>query len=65
MTIADAGRADRACQSQAASAFAHTYWVACALVLVTIVSALFLPRKHEESHLLDSDQADAVPVIVH
>jgi EmrB/QacA subfamily drug resistance transporter len=51
--------------SQAASAFAHTYWVACALVLVTIVSALFLPRKHEESHLLDSDQADAVPVIVH
>jgi hypothetical protein len=50
--------------AQAANAFAHTYWVAFALVAVTIVAALFLPRKREESHLLD-DQADAVPVIVH
>ena len=41
-------------------------WVAFALVLVTVVAALFLPRKREESHLLDDDdQADAVPVIVH
>jgi EmrB/QacA subfamily drug resistance transporter len=51
---------------QAATAFAHTYWVAFALVLVTVVAALFLPRKKEESHLLDdADKADAVPVIVH
>jgi MFS family permease len=51
--------------SQAANAFAHTYWVAFALLGVTVVAALFLPRKHEESHLLDDEQSDAVPVIVH
>ncbi|MFG1924294.1 DHA2 family efflux MFS transporter permease subunit [Cryptosporangium sp. NPDC048952] len=51
--------------SQAADAFASTYWVALALVVVTFVAALFLPRKKEESHLLD-DQSDAAPpVIVH
>jgi hypothetical protein len=51
--------------AQAADAFAHTYWVAFALVLVTVVAAVFLPRKREDSHLLDDEQADAVPVIVH
>jgi EmrB/QacA subfamily drug resistance transporter len=50
--------------AQAADAFANTYWVAFALVLVTIVAALFLPRKREEAHLLD-DRPDAAPVIVH
>ena len=51
--------------AQAADAFAHTYWVAFALVLVTMVAAAFLPRKREESHLLDDDRAGAAPVIVH
>ncbi|HEY0533113.1 MAG TPA: DHA2 family efflux MFS transporter permease subunit [Actinoplanes sp.] len=51
--------------ANAAHAFAHTYWVAFALVLVTVVAALFLPRKQEESHLLDDDRAEAVPVVVH
>jgi MFS family permease len=51
--------------SQAANAFAHTYWVAFALVGVTVVAALFLPRKHEESHLLDDEESEAAPVIVH
>jgi len=52
--------------AQAANAFAHTYWVAFALVGLTVVAALFLPRKHEESHLLDNEQQpDAVPVIAH
>lgn len=51
--------------ANAAHAFAHTYWVAFALVLVTVVAALFLPRKQEESHLLDDDQAEAVPVVMH
>jgi EmrB/QacA subfamily drug resistance transporter len=51
--------------AQAAEAFGHTYWVALALVVVTIVSALFLPRKHEESHLLDDEKAAAGPVIMH
>jgi MFS family permease len=51
--------------ANAAHAFAHTYWVAFSLVLVTVVAALFLPRKKEESHLLDDEQADAVPVAMH
>jgi EmrB/QacA subfamily drug resistance transporter len=50
--------------SQAANAFAHTYWVAFALVGVTVVAALFLPRQHEESHLLDDERPEAVPVTV-
>jgi EmrB/QacA subfamily drug resistance transporter len=52
--------------AEAAKAFAHTYWVAFALVAVTVVAATFLPRKREASHLLDDEQpAEAVPVIVH
>jgi len=52
--------------SQAANAFAHTYWVAFALVGVTVVAALFLPRKREVSHLLDDDeQTEVAPVSVH
>jgi cbb3-type cytochrome oxidase subunit 3 len=51
--------------ADAAKAFAHTYWVAFALVLVTVVAAVFLPRKREESHLTDEEPADPVPVIVH
>lgn len=51
--------------SQAANAFAHTYWVAFALVAVTVVAALFLPRKREESHLLDDEKSRAAPIIVH
>jgi len=51
--------------SQAANAFAHTYWVAFALVGVTVAVALFLPRKREESHLLDDEGSEVAPVIVH
>jgi len=51
--------------AQAANAFAHTYWVAFALVLVTVVVALLLPRKHQEPDPLDDEQAEANPVIVH
>jgi EmrB/QacA subfamily drug resistance transporter len=39
--------------SQAAEAFADSYWVAAILCLLTLIPAAFLPRKHEESHLLD------------
>ncbi len=58
-----------AVRSAMAEAFAHTYWVAAILVALTIVPALFLPRQHEESHLLD-DEGDGlgetqVPVILH
>jgi MFS family permease len=51
--------------AQAANAFAHTYWVAFALVGVTVVAALFLPRKREVSRPLDDETSEAAPVIVH
>src|SRR3954467_9403775 len=47
----------------AASAFADTYWVAWSMVLLTVIPALFLPRKHEETHLLDEEGVP--PVVVH
>jgi len=50
---------------EAAAAFAHTYQVALALTLVTFVSALFLPRKKEVSHLLDEQQDEAPPAVLH
>jgi EmrB/QacA subfamily drug resistance transporter len=48
--------------ADAGQAFAETYWVAWVLVLLTLVPAAFLPRKHEESHLLDED---VPPVAMH
>src|SRR5918912_848313 len=48
----------------AAQAFSSTYWVAAILVACTFVPALMLPRKKEESHLLDDVEADA-PVVLH
>ena len=47
--------------TDAASSFAHTYWVAWSLVLLTLVPALFLPRRREESHFLDDE---GVPPVV-
>ncbi len=49
--------------ADAADAFAHTYWVAWILVILTLVPALMLPRRHEESHFLD-DQGQP-PVAIH
>ena len=40
---------------EAASSFASSFWVAWALVVLTLVPALFLPRKREVSHLLDDE----------
>jgi len=47
----------------AAHAFAQTYWVAWVMVLLTLIPALMLPRKHEETHLLDEEGIP--PVTVH
>ena len=47
---------------EAASSFASTFWVAWVLVALTLVPALFLPRKHEVSHLLDDEGKPPVPV---
>jgi hypothetical protein len=48
----------------AAQAFSSTYWVAAILVACTFVPALMLPRKKEESHLLD-DVEPSAPVVLH
>jgi len=49
--------------AEAADAFASTYWLALALVLLTLVPVCFLPRKREATHLLDDDGVP--PVVVH
>ncbi|GAA2607514.1 DHA2 family efflux MFS transporter permease subunit [Paractinoplanes durhamensis] len=51
--------------AEAAVAFGHTYWVAFSLVAVTVVAALFLPRKRSDAQPADDAPADAAPVIVH
>lgn len=49
-----------------AEAFASTYWVSAFLCLATLGVALLLPRKKEESHLLDEEpEEDHPPVVVH
>ncbi|MPZ96493.1 MAG: DHA2 family efflux MFS transporter permease subunit [Propionibacteriales bacterium] len=47
--------------ADAAAAFAQTYWVAWVLVVLTMVPALMLPRRREESHFLDDE---GVPPVV-
>ena len=47
----------------AANAFTDTYWVAWVLVALTLIPAFFLPRKQEETHLLDDEGIP--PVVVH
>ena len=49
--------------AQAADAFASSFELAAFLVLLTFVPVFFLPRKHEESHLLDDEGVP--PVVVH
>ncbi len=49
--------------SDAAEAFANTYWVAWALVVLTLVPVAFLPRRREKAHLLDEEGVP--PVVVH
>jgi len=49
--------------AEAASAFANTYWVALALVALTLIPVYFLPRKRTEAELVDHE--DNPPVMVH
>ncbi len=64
--VAKIGGPERVAQglADAASAFAHTYWVAWALVVLTLVPALMLPRR-AQSVPTQADQQDATPVAVH
>lgn len=56
-----------AVQEAMAAAFSTTFWVAAVLLTLTLVPAYFLPRQHEESHLLDDATPDdiAPPVLLH
>ncbi|KGN39970.1 DHA2 family efflux MFS transporter permease subunit [Knoellia aerolata] len=56
-----------AVQNAMGEVFGSTFFVAAIMVAFTLVTAAFLPRKHEESHLLDDvDPAEvAPPVILH
>ena len=51
--------------SDMADAFSSTYWVALAILVVALVPVALLPRKHEESHLLDDEGEGAGPVLMH
>ncbi len=62
-----AGAAALASQVQEAmgKVFGHSFLVAAFLVLLTLIPAYFLPRQHEESHLLDEDEAPKAQVFIH
>jgi EmrB/QacA subfamily drug resistance transporter len=49
--------------AHAGGAFAKTYWVAWALVLLTLVPALMLPRRRQSA--APSDEEATVPVVLH
>jgi len=52
--------------SDMASSFSSTYWVAFAIIAFTLIPVAFLPRKREESHLLDDEgEEPKAPVMVH
>lgn len=38
------------------TACANTFWVAALLVLLTLVPALFMPRKHEDIHVGEDEE---------
>lgn len=45
--------------------FGNTFWVAAILVALTLIPALMMPRKHEESHFADDDADGVPPVLMH
>ena len=51
--------------AEAAAAFADTFWVAWVLVVLTLVPAFFLPRKHEQLAMVDEQAEGVPPVIMH
>ena len=51
--------------AEAAAAFADTFWVAWVLVVLTLIPAFFLPRKHEQLAMVDEQAEGAPPVIMH
>ncbi|MBC9955484.1 DHA2 family efflux MFS transporter permease subunit [Yimella sp. cx-51] len=46
--------------------FGNTFWVAAILVSLTLIPALMMPRKHEESNFADDASTDgAAPILMH
>ena len=50
--------------ADAAAAFADTFWVAWAIVVLTLIPALMLPRKHVEAESLDAAAEEGVPPVI-
>jgi EmrB/QacA subfamily drug resistance transporter len=48
-----------------ADAFQSSYWVAFFVLVVTLVPVALLPRKREESHLLDDEDGATPPIMMH
>jgi predicted MFS family arabinose efflux permease len=48
--------------ARAATSFAHTYWVAWVVIVVAMIPALMLPRKHAQ--IRRTDDEDVPPVVV-
>ncbi len=46
-------------------AFQSTFWVAALLLVLTLIPALFMPRRREVSHLAEGEQDSPAPVILH
>ncbi|WP_353951041.1 DHA2 family efflux MFS transporter permease subunit [Knoellia sp. S7-12] len=62
---AGAAALQAAVQNAMGEVFGNTFLIAAIMVAFTLVSAAFLPRKHEESHLLDdADAAEVAPPVV-
>jgi len=51
--------------SDAAGAFASTYWVAACLVALTLLPALFLPRRRVPLPPQDPEPAPSAPIVTH
>ena len=64
---AGAAALGNAVRNASGEVFGSTFLVAAIMVAFTLVSAAFLPRKREESHLLDDENAEDVapPVLLH
>jgi EmrB/QacA subfamily drug resistance transporter len=48
-----------------ADAFASSYWVAFGVLLATLIPVAFLPRKRQDSHLLDDENGVTPPIMMH
>ncbi|MFT3874063.1 MAG: DHA2 family efflux MFS transporter permease subunit [Nocardioides sp.] len=51
--------------SDLAGAFSTAFWAAAAVLVVTLIPVAMLPRKHEESHLLDDEAGSPGPRVMH